>query len=29
MGDERGTSYGPYWDESFVQLMNYTQRGCR
>jgi hypothetical protein len=22
MGNERGTSYGPYWDESFVQLMD-------
>src|SRR5262249_25666774 len=28
-GDDRSTVYGPYWDDSFTQLFNHTQRGCR
>lgn len=29
LGDNRGTSFGPYWDNSFMELLKYTQRGCR
>jgi hypothetical protein len=30
MGDDRGTSFGPYWsDNHMVNLMNYARRGCR
>lgn len=29
MGEDRSISFGPYWDESLVNLMKYTQRGCR
>ena len=29
MGDDRGTSFGPYWDEGFLNLIKYAERGCK
>lgn len=29
MGEDRGTSFGPYWNDNLLQLMNYAKRGCR
>jgi len=29
LGDDKETSYGPYWDNRFRELINYTGRGCR
>ena len=29
VGDDSGTSYGPYWDDEFVRLMEYAKRGCQ
>ena len=29
IGDDRGTSYGPYWDQRMEQLLGYVQRGCK
>jgi hypothetical protein len=29
VGDDRSSSFGPYWDENFESLMAYTRRGCR
>jgi trypsin len=29
IGDDRGTSYGPYWDQRMEQLLSHVQRGCR
>jgi hypothetical protein len=29
LGDDKTSSFGPYWDENFLNLMNYTSRGCQ
>jgi hypothetical protein len=29
VGDDRTSSFGPYFDQNFVNLLNYTARGCR
>jgi hypothetical protein len=28
VGDDRSVTYGPYWDESFGQLLDNAKRGC-
>ncbi len=29
VGDDRTSSFGPYFDENFANLLNFTGRGCR
>jgi len=29
LGDDRGTTYGPYWGDDMERLLNYVKRGCR
>jgi hypothetical protein len=29
VGEDRGTSYGPYWDQRMEQLLNHVKRGCK
>jgi len=29
VGDDPGTSFGPYWNDSFTQLLNSAKAGCR
>jgi Trypsin len=29
MGEDRGTTYGPYWGDDMEKLLNHAKRGCR